>query len=434
MRHALWVVMISRPHWVFNYSDSLCRCASFATPIASVEVNTPMEKKPDDARLIAANLTAAAHVHILSMQLRGERVTLSEAIEAVFTTYNQLLASSERLGLAEMAQAQGETTLAPRPADAPSVNTESAQIGTTDFTAQPSTPFRDTEGTVLKEALAAHLAEPVPGAVLDGRYRILQALGAGGMGKVYLGEQLSTGRTVALKMLHMLAADDMAAALSFFRQEATALAKLNHPNIAQIYDASVAGNNLFIAMEYVKGELLRDRLAREHLLPISDTVRIIREVCTGLEAAHTAGIIHRDIKPENLMLVGGENEWVRIKILDFGLAILDNKDAMDNITGVGALAGTPAYMSPEQVNGLEVAPATDVYSLGVVAYEMLTGVNPFRGASVFETMQNHLQLLPPPIRHYNPHVPPELEEIVLRALEKDPGRRFADGGEWRRVF
>jgi serine/threonine-protein kinase len=394
-----------------------------------------METRTNDARVIAANLTAAVHLHILSMQLRGERVTTDEALEAVFTTYNQLLASSQRFGMAEFAElveARRETTLAPRPAGSPL--TDSAEIGATDFTAQPSLPRTETGGTVLTEAQPTPPSEPMPGAILDHRYRILQALGAGGMGKVYLGEQLSTGRTVALKVLPARAPEDLTVALNFFRQEATALAKLNHPNIAQIYDASVAGHHIFIVMEFVDGELLRDRLTRESRLPISEAVRIIREACVGLEAAHRAGIIHRDIKPENMMLVGGEGEYVRVKLLDFGLAILDDKDAMDNITGAGALAGTPAYMSPAQVSGLEVTPATDVYSLGVVAYEMLTGVNPFRGMSVYQTLQNHLQLAPPPIRQYNPQVPVELEGIVMRALEKEPDRRFADGGAWRRVF
>jgi serine/threonine-protein kinase len=218
--------------------------------------------------------------------------------------------------------------------------------------------------------------------------------------------------------------------LNFFRQEAEALARLNHPSIAQVYDASVSGNDLYIAMEYIEGESLRDKLRREGALPLGEAVRILREACIGLDTAHRLGIIHRDMKPENLMLVREELGCIKVKILDFGLAILDNKDAMENITGAVMITGTPSYMSPEQIRGLTVTPATDVYSLGVIGYEMLTGKNPFEGKEMTQVMYNHVYVSPPSIRSVVPKVPQELEEVLMRALEKDPQNRYATAGEF----
>jgi eukaryotic-like serine/threonine-protein kinase len=393
--------------------------------------------EPEIGRIVAASLTAAAHLHVLTMQLRGESVTIEEAMRAVAETYNQVR-TGQLMGDAEtVTQMRGETTLAPGQYtgehSGASMDSGLEQVPTiTDFKLGKK-PLEES-GTVLSNPLPTRARLNI-GDVIDGRYRIIGHLGSGGMGVVFLGEQLTTRRRVAIKLMHLTGDPNLEAALSFFRQEAAALARLNDPGIAQIYDSgATADRSLYIAMEFVEGESLRQRLAREGALPIGTAVRILRDSCSALAVAHRAGIIHRDMKPDNLMLVGDQNRGNRVKILDFGLAILDSRDALQNITGGGSVAGTPSYMSPEQVDGKQVTAATDVYSLGVIAYETLAGSNPLVGETVFQTMRNHIHMTPPPISSYVAGVPAALEEVIRRALEKDPGRRFASAEEFARAL
>lgn len=375
-----------------------------------------------EQEILAGNLTLAAHIYMLSLQLRGQSVTLAEAIAHVRGTYEQILSGTVLQGNPATPQ-QRESTLAP-------MSISEIEISPTDYTNEMyHRPNSEQIGTVLNQG-----ADRLTGNLLDDRYYIIQALGAGGMGRVYLAEQLSTKRKVAVKIMQSLPRNQIDEALSFFRQEAAALAKLNHPSIAQIYDSSFTGNDLYIAMEYIEGESLRDRLDREGALPVGEAVRILREICAGLEIAHNQGIIHRDMKPENIMLVKESTGVLRVKLLDFGLAILDNKDALQNITGAGMIAGTPAYMSPEQVNGLPVTTATDVYSLGIIGYEMLVGKNPFRASSAMQTMHNHLHVTPVPVRELMPHITPVLDGVMIRALEKEPSKRFATAGDFVRAL
>ena len=380
-----------------------------------------MEPEPRLDQSVAAQLTTAAHIHILSMQLKGITISLEEAIEAVQCTYTEILKRGITQTILPVLQdAKPEITLVPTLLTEPHSNTTQLKIASPTESLTPQAAVQIQQETKVLST----------GILIDNRYQILRRLGAGGMGAVYLGEQIDTRRKVAIKVMQSLSSARTEESLNFFRQEAEALARLNHPSIAQIYDASVTGNNLYIAMEYVDGESLREKLRREVVLTLGEAVRILRDTCLGLEMAHRVGIIHRDIKPENLMLMREENGTVRVKILDFGLAILDKKDAMNNVTGAGMITGTPSYMSPEQIRALAVTPATDVYSLGVIGYEMLTGKNPFEGTDVTQVMYNHVYTAPPSMRSLMPNFPLELEEVIMRALEKDPNKRFSTAGEF----
>lgn len=281
--------------------------------------------------------------------------------------------------------------------------------------------------------------DPLLGKLLDGRYRILKSLGAGGMGFVYLGEQISTARKVAIKILRSFRWDDKDDAwtekdnqlLRFFQQEARALARLNHINIAQVYDASTEGDILYIAMEYIEGTPLRTYLKSKGKLNFKDATPILKGACEALDAAHKVNIIHRDIKPDNIMIAPVSDTSFTVKLLDFGIAVLDNLSALQNETGVGEFAGTPAYMSPEQVSGERLSPASDIYSLGVVGYEILTGANPFvSGRNPYQTAANQIKLTPPSMSDFVSEVPPRTEAAIMKALEKNPLERFSTAKEF----
>lgn len=225
---------------------------------------------------------------------------------------------------------------------------------------------------------------------LADRYRLERELGAGGMATVYLSEDLRHGREVAIKVLH----PDLGAALGAerFLAEIKTTARLQHPHILPLLDSGEAGGSLFYVMPYVAGETLRARLARERQLPIDDAVRIAREVADALGAAHALGIVHRDIKPENILLQGGH-----ALVADFGIAIAVHQAAGARMTQTGLSLGTPQYMSPEQAMGeKQIDARADLYALGAVTYEMLTGEPPFTGATLQAVVAKVVSATPEP--------------------------------------
>jgi len=261
-------------------------------------------------------------------------------------------------------------------------------------------------------------------AALADRYVVERELGEGGMAIVYLAHDVKHERHVAIKVLR----PELAASLGAdrFLREIKIAAKLTHPHILPLYDSGEADGLLFYVMPFVEGESLRDLLDREQQLPLEDAVRIAREVAGALSQAHSFGIIHRDIKPENVMLSGGH-----AVVSDFGIARAFSAAGGDNLTQTGMAVGTPAYMSPEQAAGdPSVDGRSDVYSLGCMLYEMLAGQIPFTGPNAQAIMARHTMdaVTPPSIMRQS--VPAELEDVILRAMEKAPADRFRTAGDF----
>src|SRR5437870_930717 len=260
-----------------------------------------------------------------------------------------------------------------------------------------------------------------------GRYEIRSKIGEGGMGEVYLAVDNELDRTVAIKILPEALASDQQR-LQRFSQEAKSASALNHPHILTIYEVGMIGNSRFIATEFIDGETLRQRMNAG--MKLADVLETAIQTCGALSAAHAAGIIHRDIKPENIMV----RHDGYIKVLDFGLAKLTEPrgsttdteaptKALVN-TGAGTVMGTANYMSPEQAKGTRVDARSDLWSLGAVLYEMVTGHVPFAGETPTETISLILQKEPAPLARYAHEVPAELDRIVTKALTKDREARY----------
>jgi serine/threonine protein kinase/Tfp pilus assembly protein PilF len=253
---------------------------------------------------------------------------------------------------------------------------------------------------------------------LAGRYQVEREVGRGGMATVYLAQDLKHGRPVALKVLH----PELAASLGSerFLREIQIAARLQHPHILPLYDSGEANTLLYYVMPFVEGESLRDRLTREKQLPIEDAVKVGRDVAAALDYAHRHGVVHRDIKPENVMLHEGE-----AIVTDFGIAKAVSAAGGESLTQTGMAVGTPAYMSPEQASGdREPDGRSDIYSLGCVLYEMLTGSAPFMGPTVQSIIMKRFTEPVPSVRATRSTVTAELEQVVSKALAKDPTDRF----------
>ncbi len=273
--------------------------------------------------------------------------------------------------------------------------------------------------------------DPLVGEVIDGRFRLEALLGAGGMGRVYRGTQLSVDREVAIKLLRGEAVPDEHVKRRFIR-EARVISGFSHPNIVRLIDFGTDPDREFpyLVMEMAGGVSLGRLLADARLQPAFAT-EIARQICTGLLEAHDANIVHRDLKPDNLHLVPVSDGSFRAKLLDFGIAF--PQEATTRLTETGMMCGTATYMAPEQARGHDVDGQADLYSLGVVSYEMLTGVLPFQGDSGFEIVMKHVEQHPPPMDQYLPPgtLPEALAELVYDLLEKKPRDRPSGPGEVR---
>jgi serine/threonine protein kinase len=277
--------------------------------------------------------------------------------------------------------------------------------------------------------------DPLIGRVFDGKYRLDERLGGGGMGTVYRATHLLIDRVVAVKVLSQRFVGDETAQQRF-RREARASGRMQHPNAVVVNDIGATDDGwLYIVMELLEGQTLRDLLAREAPLDPARAVSFMLQAAAAVGAAHDAGLIHRDLKPANIFIEQRPNLAAIAKVLDFGVAkfaVEEQDDDYNTLTQVGAIIGTPRYMSPEQCSGAApLTPASDVYSLGIILYEMLTGAVPFSADAPLAVALKHVSEQPRPPREIIPSTPAELEKVVLHALAKEPRARPADGNEFR---
>ena len=279
--------------------------------------------------------------------------------------------------------------------------------------------------------------DPYVGTVVNGKFHVEALIGQGGMGKVYRARHLTLERTVVLKMLHRGFSADPAVAQRFHR-EAKAASRLNHPNSIAVLDFGQAEDGtLFMAMEYLQGKDLARVIAEDHPLGVARIVRIGAQILSALAEAHALGIIHRDLKPENVMIEPRRNEPDHVKVLDFGIAKISEPGAGEaRLTQAGLVCGTPEYMSPEQASGKELDARSDLYSVGVILYQMATGLLPFESDTPVGFLTKHLSEPPPPPSRRRPGVAvaPALEALIMRALAKDPAARHASADEMKEAL
>src|SRR5277367_4101749 len=259
---------------------------------------------------------------------------------------------------------------------------------------------------------------PVPeaGTIIDDRYRVVSRIGSGGMADVYLAEDLQLGRQVALKILQRRFAEDQQF-VERFRREASSAASLSHPNIVSVFDRGEWDGTYWIAMEYLPGVSLKTMVREQGPIEPVVTIDYVIQMLRAARFAHRRGVIHRDLKPHNVIV----DEDGRVRVTDFGIA----RAGASDMTQTGSIMGTAQYLSPEQAQGHAVSAASDLYAIGIVLYELLTGSLPFDGETAVTIALKQVSEQPMPPSAINPTVPPELDAVVLCALAKDPAERFA---------
>jgi len=273
------------------------------------------------------------------------------------------------------------------------------------------------------------------GSLIDGKYRLEEMVGKGGMGTVYRAAHLAMEITVAVKILHSHLASDHIA-IERFRREARAAAQIRHPNVVNVMDFGVveATGLAYFVMEFLEGTDLRERLNQKKQLAYDEAFFILNQVCAAVQAGHVRGFIHRDLKPDNIWLLKGTDGHEVVKILDYGIALPTLRADANTLTSPGMIVGTPYYMSPEQCRGETLDPRSDIYSLGVILYEMLTGQVPFRAPTPLGVVLKHNSEAPKPLRELRPDIPEAVEQAVLRALAKDKQNRQQHATELSEEF
>jgi eukaryotic-like serine/threonine-protein kinase len=287
---------------------------------------------------------------------------------------------------------------------------------------RPGATFCPSCGTASEDAGDEPPSDPLIGTVLAQKFRVQSVLGEGGMGRVYKAEQLPLGIEVVIKVLHAQLCADPVIVKRFFR-EAQAASRLRHPNSVSVLDFGDSEGTLYIAMEYLRGRTLANALEQDGAFDARRAVRVVSQVLDVLEAAHRMSIVHRDLKPDNIMLEDLATQRDFVKVLDFGIAKIVERAGATKLTQTGMIFGTPQYMAPEQATEGAIDGRTDLYSLGVVLFELLTGRVPFRSTSLAVLLSDLVSTPAPPILTVRADLPPKLAEIVDSALQKDPAAR-----------
>ena len=256
---------------------------------------------------------------------------------------------------------------------------------------------------------------------LEGRYQVLKELGRGGMGIVFQAYDKHLQEQVAIKILSPLLSNDPEA-LERLKREVSAARRITHPNVIRIHDIAEANGLQYVSMEFFGGTTLKDHIKQSGGLSVMEAFNIASQICDGLQAAHAQGVIHRDLKSQNIIL----NSANQIKIIDFGLA---HTQQMQGLTATGLIMGTPEYMAPEQVSGKKVDERADIYSLGIILYELFTGKVPFTGASAISVGFQQIKDPPPAPSSINPQISSAVERVILKALEKEPVQRYRNVDE-----
>ncbi len=282
-------------------------------------------------------------------------------------------------------------------------------------------------------ALVALARDPMIGTCLMGKYDIIDVIGHGGMGVVYKGRQVLMERTVAIKMLQSQHIADSQSVQRFLR-EGKASCRMNHPHVITVYDFGITpqSGQPFIVMDYLQGISLADPIKQDGQVSVERSIKILTQATDALDHAHRAGVIHRDLKPSNIMLIEYEDEKDFVKIVDFGVAqLIGAGGEQQRLTQMGEVCGSPVYMSPEQCQGLELDVRSDIYSMGIVIYETLTGRLPLIGKTMVETMSKHITDMPPRFTEIRPdlYIPERLEAVIWKAMAKDPANRHQSMAE-----
>jgi serine/threonine protein kinase len=315
----------------------------------------------------------------------------------------------------------------------------STTAATSAVTTEPATPALPPRPTI-----GGRVEQPAPvthgnltGKILDGRYRIARKIGEGGMSFVYLASDVATEERYAIKVLSAALSSDENA-MARLRREASLGMRLAHPNVCHIIRLGETQDGLvYVVMPYVEGEVLSDRNNRLGTIPLADVVPFVRDIAAGLHVAHELKIVHRDLKPENVMICPKATGGERAVVMDFGLAKERRADAeLQKLTATGIILGTPEFMSPEQLRGRPLDPRTDIYSLALMTYEMLTGKLPFSGRTQQEMMIARLRSEPMPLRMAAPTLalPEAVERVLAKAMHRDPGDRYTTAPEFAQAL
>ncbi|HEY9784950.1 MAG TPA: protein kinase [Candidatus Obscuribacterales bacterium] len=324
-----------------------------------------------------------------------------------------------------------ESTVQPGVITAPPVEEEPKRSEETSKPPKPGQPTR--KPTQMAETFDEEpgLFQNMVGKVIDGKYEIQSVLGEGGMAVVYKAYQTKMERTVVIKLMQGWLLSNKNA-VERFEREAKLTAKINHPNIVTVFDCGVLnGKGPYLVMEFIKGESLGDKIARQGALPFATAANIIIQICRGLQEAHSAGIIHRDLKPDNILLQDRTDRPDWVKIVDFGISNL--VQGSKRLTKTGKMVGTPEYIAPEQLKDKPIDIRTDLYAVGIILFEILTGRVPFEGESAEAILMKHLLEPPPPLSQVRDDLGDStpFDDIIQKALKKNPDDRYQTATELR---